>query len=106
MERLKKYTDIHLLFSRGNKVQCFGAKLLFRTNKREYNRITVSFSRKFGNAVARNRARRLGREAYRFLRNRLSTGFDMIIVLYPSNDTLKARLEQLNSLFKKAGLYV
>jgi ribonuclease P protein component len=86
-----------------------------------YNRIGFTQTRKYGNAPERNRARRLGREAYRLLRPRLKTGFDLVLLVYPGQSTpvgperpksrikpgrssLEARLVQLRSLFGKAGL--
>jgi len=83
-----------------------------------YNRICFSFfkaprgsSASDGlkcNAVSRNRARRLGREAFRLMKNRLKGGFDLILMVSPipadGNCRLQGRQEQLESLFKKAGL--
>jgi ribonuclease P protein component len=87
-----------------------------------YNRIGFTQTRKYGNAPERNRARRLGREAYRLLRPRLKTGFDLVLLVYPGSPnparpgkpagsrarpgrgSLEARLAQLKSLFGKAGL--
>jgi ribonuclease P protein component len=87
-----------------------------------YNRIGFTQTRKYGNAPERNRARRLGREAYRLLRPRLKTGFDLVLLVYPGQSnparpgnhpksrikpgrgSLEARLTQLGSLFGKAGL--
>jgi ribonuclease P protein component len=77
-----------------------------------YNRICFTFSRKFGNAVVKNRARRLGREAYRLMKSGFEkqlNGNDIILLVYPENcagkgNTLFGRQEQLKSLFLKAGL--
>jgi len=68
----------------------------------------------FGNAVSRNRARRLGREAFRLIKNRLTGGYDFILLVYPLTEdnlpcrepTLSDRAEQLESLFTKAGLLI
>jgi len=70
------------------------------------NRICFTFSRGFGTAVKRNRARRLGREAYRNLKSRLSCGYDLILLLYPedASQTLAGRREQMEYLFTRAGL--
>jgi ribonuclease P protein component len=72
-----------------------------------HNRICFTFQRgkSFGKAVARNRARRLGREAFRLLNGRLCGGNDFILLVYPETDmNLSGRLGQLESLFNKAGL--
>jgi ribonuclease P protein component len=71
-----------------------------------HNRIAFTLARKYGNAVERNRARRLSREAYRLTKNQLKTGYDFVLLVYPGQDQLKNRLEQLDLLFSKAGLQV
>jgi ribonuclease P protein component len=111
MEHLKGKVEIREVFSRGKKIGCPGAKLFVLKNGLEYNRICFTFPRKFGNAVERNRARRLGREAYRLIRPRLRTGFDMTLLVFAddaSNSVPKAdlayRMKQLEFLTAKAGL--
>jgi len=71
-----------------------------------YNRICFTTSKGLKNAVARNRAKRLGREAFRLMKHRLESGYDLILLVYPEPDTttLSDRERQLASLFKKAGL--
>jgi ribonuclease P protein component len=71
-----------------------------------HNRIVFTFARKYGNAVHRNRARRVGREAYRHIRNGLKTGYDLVLLVYPGNDTFARRMEQLRILSSKAGLFM
>jgi RNase P protein component len=111
-------------------VYCPGAKLFFFANDLPYNRIVITFARKFGNAVQRNRARRLGREAYRLMRDNCKAGYDLVLLLYPpvkesapsktppkgeKPKTVKAAAragslaessEQLQTLFKKASLWL
>jgi ribonuclease P protein component len=70
------------------------------------NRIAFTFARKYGNAVQRNRSRRLSREVYRLLKARLCTGYDLVLLVYPGKDTFNDRMEQLETLFQKAGLFV
>jgi ribonuclease P protein component len=76
--------------------------LFVLANNRPQNRLAVTFARKFGNAVARNRARRVSREAYRLTRNGLKTGFDLVLLVYPGKDFLAARMEQVQILCTKA----
>ena len=109
-EHLRGRNEIREVFGNGRRFGCRGAKLFILKNELPHNRICFTFSRGFGNAVARNRARRLGREAFRLLRPRLCGGFDLILLVYPETEgssaeaTLADRAKQLEFLFTKAGL--
>jgi ribonuclease P protein component len=105
MERLKRRDAIREVFKRGKSVTCSGAKLFFMGNGLSCNRIAFTFARKYGNAVERNRARRVGREAYRHIRNELKTGYDVVLLVYPGKDSFARRMEQLRILISRAGLY-
>ena len=104
-EKLKGRDEIREVFSRKRAVSCQGARLFFIKNKLPHNRIAFTFSRKFGNAVERNRARRLCREAYRRLRQEIAAGCDLVLLIYPGNDEFSFSLSQLEDLFCRAGLF-
>jgi ribonuclease P protein component len=114
-ERLKSSSENSAVFKKGKSVSCEGARLFYRAvsggsnqhipsgHNGEARRIAFVFSRKFGCAAARNRARRIGREAYRLLRASLPFGFDFVLLVYPdANAKLDTRLTQLRVLLKKA----
>lgn len=104
-EHLKGRADIQAVFNRGKRLGCQGAKLFVLKNSLAYSRICFTLSRGFGNAVKRNRARRLGREAYRLLRPRLHGGYDLILLVFPeTRASLSTRIRQLEFLCSKAGL--
>ena len=105
-EKLKGRDEIREVFNRRKGVSCAGARLLTLRNGLEYNRIAFTFSRKFGNAVARNHSRRLSREVYRHLRNQLRTGYDLVLLVQPGRDEFSVRMEQLRELFSRAGLFL
>jgi len=105
-ERLKGRVDIQEVFNRRRVVSCQGAKLFMLKNGLPHNRIAFTFSRKFGNAVERNRARRLGREAYRYLRQKMKPGYDLVLLVYPlGHDDFSFRMEQFRELLSRAGLF-
>lgn len=70
-----------------------------KKNRLGRNRLGITATKKIGNAVQRNRARRLITEAYRLLEDRLPTGLDLVIVarkktvyakMQPVKDSLEA----------------
>jgi ribonuclease P protein component len=104
-EHLKARKDISAVFRKGKKAAGAGAVLFYQKNALAVNRVAFTFSKKFGNAVRRNRARRLGREAYRHLRGTLQKGYDMVLLVYPDEKMdFSRRLRQLTTLFSRAGL--
>ena len=66
----------------------------------------MTVSKKIGNAVTRNRARRVLREAYRLLEDEILPGRDVVLVA--RNGTAQAGtvvvLRQLHSAYSKCGV--
>lgn len=75
-------------------------------NKKKINRIGITTSRKIGNAVKRNRDRRIIREAYRQLEAELALGYDMIFVARGKTNSLKTQdlLRVMRGIFVSAKL--
>ncbi|MCL2129624.1 MAG: ribonuclease P protein component [Treponema sp.] len=103
-EKLKGRDEIREVFNRKKGVSCTGARLFILKNRLPHNRITFTFSRKYGNAVQRNYSRRLSREAYRLLRNDLKKGYDLVLLVQPGNDIFSVRMDQMRELLSRAGL--
>ena len=102
--RVKSSEEIRNLFKNGKRITIHGAKLFLLPNNLEKNRIAFALPRNYGNAIKRNRCKRLSREAYRNLKAQLQTGFDMIFLVYPGNDVYETRCAMLHSLVQKAGI--
>ena len=71
----------------------------FLPNRSPYNRIGITTSKKIGNAVQRNRARRIIRAAYRNTEKLFPIGFDIIFVA--RTDILNAKSTNIEIFIKK-----
>ena len=110
-ERLRGNAALKRVFcvSRGAKtepgvVSGSGVRLMATRNGLDYNRVVVSPVRKYGGAVARNRARRVAKEAYRCIKSSVRPGFDLAFILFPGDFSYGERISQFSYLLKKAGL--
>ena len=103
-ERLIERSSIRRVFTEAAKSNDRGIRVYYIENNLEWNRIAVSPVRGFKNAVARNREKRICREAYRQLKHKLKSGYDLAIVLYPGRYSLSDRIRQLEALFERIGL--
>lgn len=73
-------------------------------NGQAHTRAVFVTVRKYGNAVQRNRARRVVSEAWRLLKADLASGLDVVVIIYPFEDTLSVRQDQLKQLVRRSGL--
>ncbi|MEG2540647.1 MAG: ribonuclease P protein component [Clostridia bacterium] len=81
--RLKKRSAFAYVYRKGEKASARHLLLLF-AKSREGLKIGLSVSKKVGNAVTRNRVKRLLREAIMPIQDRIDTNFMYVIVAYPS----------------------
>ena len=105
-ERIKNPVDFKELFKNGKKISIPGAKMFFYENNLGMNRVGFPLPRGYGNAVQRNLSKRYSREVYRLLKTHLNTGYDILLLIYPGNDSFSTRCVQFRTLFQKAGIYV
>jgi len=104
-DRILKRDDFRRVYEKGRKLQAryFSAFVLPNTLGR--SRIGITATRKFGNSVKRNRARRLIREAFRRNKVLAPAGVDLVInVKRALNDASYRDLEgEFVALLKMAG---
>jgi ribonuclease P protein component len=103
-ERLKGRSSLRRVFNDAAKSELRGIRVYYIENDLDWNRIAVSPVRGFKNAVARNREKRICREAYRQLKHKLKTGYDLAFVLFPGKYSLSDRIRQLEAVFERIGL--
>ena len=76
---------------------------------RAWRRLAIRVSRKAGNAVRRNRIKRIFRELFRHEREKMKVGKDLLLLVRGVPSEMKLNKENLGILFtglcKKAGLY-
>ena len=104
--RLRHTRDVRRVYDEGRSWRHTLLVLVARPNGLDCSRVGVTASRRVGNAVARNRAKRLLREAARRLYTQLGAGWDVMLVARSS--ILKAKEPQvekaLAGLLRRAGL--
>ncbi|MFH2115024.1 MAG: ribonuclease P protein component [Spirochaetota bacterium] len=103
-ERIRTRRDISKVFDSGSRCSVKGMRLHYLATGANINRAVFVTVRKYGNAVARNRARRVVSECWRLAKPGLASGFDAVFVIYPGKDTAAVRCPQLRALVQRAGL--
>jgi ribonuclease P protein component len=79
-EILRDKRDFSALYGKGRSSGGKYVVLFFRKNRLGFNRRAFLASKKVGNSVRRNRARRLMREAYRHFEGELAPGYDLLFI--------------------------
>lgn len=77
---LRRKKDFSTIYNKGKSIGSKYVVLFFRKNQLPYNRTAFLASKKVGNAVIRNRARRLLKESYRELEEKMTRGYDLIFI--------------------------
>ena len=77
---LKQNHEFRRLYNKGKSAVSPYFVIYCRKTSRPVNRLGVTAGVKLGNAVKRNRARRRIRELYRTHEERLSAGYDIVVV--------------------------
>ncbi len=105
--RLRRTSDVRQVYAGGQSWAHPLLVLVARPNGLGFSRVGVTASRSVGNAVARNRAKRVLREAARHLYSTFeSGGWDVMLIARPKIVQVKEMQveEALASLLKRAGL--
>jgi ribonuclease P protein component len=93
-EHLRRAADFRRVYERRRSVSDGFLIVYGCGNGLPYLRLGLSVSRKMGNAVRRNRLRRLYREAFRLTRHEMPVGLDLILIPRRPEQPTLAELQQ------------
>ena len=79
-EILRKKDDFQAIYKAGKSVPERYIVLFYRKNDLPYSRTAFLASKKVGNSIQRNRAKRLMKESYRLNADRFLDGYDLIFI--------------------------
>ncbi|MEG0829524.1 MAG: ribonuclease P protein component [Anaerovoracaceae bacterium] len=79
-EILRRQKDFSTIYNKGKSIGERYVVVFYRRNNLSYNRISFLASKKIGNSVIRNRARRLMKESYRQIFHLFGVGYDIIFI--------------------------
>ena len=92
---LKKNHEFKRLYNKGKSAASQCVVIYSRRNGKQENRLGVTVSTKIGGAVQRNRIRRRLKEIYRLNEEKLTPGYDIVIVA-----RMKSRYAEYSQLEK------
>ena len=107
-QSMTRNKDFHRLYSRGKSLVDRNFVIYYRKSRRNRNLLGITVGKKVGNAVRRNRAKRLIRESYRQLEPRIKTGYEIVVVARSRMPYLRCQvvLEAMELQFGSANLLV
>ncbi|MEA3486432.1 MAG: ribonuclease P protein component [Thermodesulfobacteriota bacterium] len=102
-ERVRKRKSYLNIYQRGVRVHSSSFTVILSPNPSGEKRFGVAVSKKVGNAVKRNRIKRLLREFFRLNKDRLPDSRDVVIIAKKNVSSLKYQdvYLELADLFKK-----
>lgn len=103
--RLRNNREFKIVYSKGKNFWNRNLILYKKKNELEESRLGITITKKFGNAVTRNKVRRRISEIYRLNLYRIKEGYDLVIipkknVIDLSNKDLKSALEHILKISK------
>jgi ribonuclease P protein component len=98
-ERIRRQRDFDIVYREGRTVRLPGMVLRVRPNGLAHSRLGLSVSRRVGNAVVRNRVKRLLREAWRLNKTLAAPPSDIVAIPHPGAD--RWRFQEVQALLQR-----
>lgn len=110
IEKIKKDKDFQLIYNKGKKEFGYYTLIFFDENDKDQINLGTVASKKTGNAVCRNRLRRLIREYFRLNNIKFEKGFNIVCVAKrKAGENIKTLMykdieKDLNKIFKRSNI--
>ncbi len=103
---LRRKKDFSVIYNKGKSIGERYVVFFYKKNNLSYNRTAFLASKKVGNSVIRNRARRLMKESHRELKENETIGYDMIWIARNTIVKLKCAdvKKSMEAALKKSGI--
>jgi ribonuclease P protein component len=95
-ERIRRRADFQQVYGQGVRIHGRYSTIFVLPNNKGVGRLGIAATKKLGDAVRRNRAKRLIREIFR--RNKIAPGLDIVVV--PRRELLEASLIALEADYR------
>ena len=95
-ERIKTRAEFQEIYRKGARVHGRYSTVFVLANQLPIGRLGIAATKKLGDAVERNRAKRLIREVFR--RNKVAPGFDVVVI--PKRELLETSLTALETDYR------
>jgi ribonuclease P protein component len=107
-EKIRKNIEFRAVYRKGKSFSNQLLVLYVMRNRRAFNRVGISVSKKVGKSVIRSRVKRLISESYRLNKDSIKKGYDLVFIARTAaNDKSYYEIEKsLKNLFKRAGLLI
>ena len=108
LKTLKKNYEFKNVLSKGNFYMGQYVTIYIKKNKKNENFIGIAVNTKLGNAVKRNRIKRLVRENYRLIKHKLKKGNDIVFLINKNIKIENIKFYNIENdminIFKKANM--
>ena len=95
-QRIRRRAEFQRVYEQGARLHSRYATLFILANDTSVGRLGIAATKKLGDAVRRNRAKRLIREIFR--RNNIASGYDVVVI--PKRELLGASLTVLEADYR------
>lgn len=110
IDTLKKNYEFKYVLNKGKFIKGKYLTIYLKENNKQKNIIGIAVNTKFGKAVHRNSAKRLIRENYRLIKDKLIQGYNMVFLLNKNVNINEINFfeikNDMNLIFQKANIFI